>query len=70
MTVERLIMSYIVLHNQSTEEDFRYDVPQREAQALADLMGGGDRYLRLSWVVSDSSDDLMVTPFARGEARS
>jgi hypothetical protein len=31
------IMSYIVLHNENTHEDFRYDVPTREAQALADL---------------------------------
>lgn len=60
-------MSYVVLHNENTEEDFRYDVPQREAQALADLMGGGDRYLRLSWTVKDASSDLLVTSAARGE---
>lgn len=51
-------MAYVILHNRNTEEDFRYDVPQREAQALIDLAWGGMR--RLSWAVKEASDDVAV----------
>jgi len=60
-------MSYIVIHNENTGEDFRYDVPQREAQALSDLMFGGGRMLRLSWSIAEASNDVAVPRYARSE---
>jgi hypothetical protein len=51
-------VSHVVLHNRNTGEDFRYDVPEREAQALIDLAWGGARHL--SWAVKDASDDIAV----------
>jgi hypothetical protein len=50
-------MAYVVLHNRNTGEDFRYEVPEREAQALVDLMWGGPR--RLDWAVKDSAGVLV-----------
>lgn len=61
-------MSHIVLHNENNGEEFRYDVPQREAQALSDLMFGGGRMLRLSWSVAEASDDIAVSRATQREA--
>lgn len=61
-------MSHIILHNENTGEDFRYDVPQREAQALSDLMFGGGRILRLSWSIREASYDVAVPRYVRSEA--
>lgn len=51
-------MTYVILHNRNTGEDFRYEVPTREAQALVDLAWGGRR--GLSWAVKEASDDVLV----------
>lgn len=51
-------MAYVILHNRRTEETFRYDVPQREAQALVDMAWGGT--CRLDWAVKEASVDVAV----------
>lgn len=50
-------MTFVVLFNLSTHEEFRYEVPTREAQALVDLTAGG-RWL--DWAIKDASTDILV----------
>lgn len=51
-------MTYVVLYNRNTGEEFRYEVATREAQALVDLTWGGSRHL--SWAVKEASADVLV----------
>ncbi|MFJ9580871.1 hypothetical protein ACIRQF_31340 [Streptomyces sp. NPDC101191] len=51
-------MTYVVLHNRNTGEDFRYEVPTREAQALIDLASAARR--PIDWAVKEASTDLLV----------
>ena len=48
--------TFIVLFNLNTHEEFRYDVPTREAQALVDLASA--RWI--DWGVKDASSDILV----------
>jgi hypothetical protein len=51
--------TFVILFNLNTHEEFRYDVPTREAQALVDMMVCL-RYPGLDWVVKESSADILV----------
>lgn len=48
--------TYVVLFNLNTREEFRYEVPTREAQALVDMTA----LAWLDWGIKDASSDILV----------
>lgn len=54
-------MAHVILHNLSTQEDFEFSVPAREAQALVDLAWTTVRKgAPTDWAVKGASHDVSV----------
>jgi len=54
-------MAHVILHNLSTNEDFRFNVPAREAQALVDLAWATARMgAPVDWAVKGASHDVSI----------
>jgi hypothetical protein len=49
-------VTFVVLFNLNTHEEFRYEVPTREAQALVDMA----MVAWLDWAIKDASSDVLV----------
>jgi hypothetical protein len=59
-------MAHVILHNLSTQEDFEFSAPAREAQALVDLAWATFRHgARMDWAVKGASHDVHVPRFLR-----